>query len=151
DRIDGYALARRENADDTVTRHRSAIGCEAHRQVGIDATDRDCRAGLARHLHFDRFRFLEPKPAALGLRLLRDGGSALLLVVGIHGAYHVGSAHLAAADRRHHLLDRGARQPRQRALELFVGIDDFGALAEPFDDAAAEAGILVAHGNAGGA
>ena len=36
-------------------------------------------------------------------------------------------------------------------MELFVGIDDFGALAEPFDDAAAEAGILVAHGRAGGA
>src|SRR5262249_50609076 len=89
--------------------------------------------------------------AALGLRLLRDGGGALLLVVGVHGAYDVGGTHLAAADRRHHLLDRGPRQPPQRALELLVGIDDFRTLAEPFDNAPAEAGILIAHGGGGGA
>src|SRR5262249_60698775 len=97
---------------------------------------------------FDRLRLLESEPAALRLRLLRDGGGALLLVVGIHGAHDVGGAHLAATDRRHHLLDRGARQPRQRALELFVGIDDFRALAEPLDAAAAQARALIAHGRA---
>src|SRR5262249_9768667 len=150
DRVDGNALAGREDADDAVARHRSAIGCEAHRQVGVDAPDRDCSAGLAGHLHFDRLGFFQPEPAALRLRLLRDGGGALLLVVGVHGAYDVGSAHLAATDRRHHLLDRGPRQPRQRALQLLVGTDACRALAEPLHEAATEAGILVAHGGAGG-
>jgi hypothetical protein len=58
-----------------------------------------------------------------------------LLVVGIHRARDVGGAHLAAADRRHHLLDRGAREPRQRALQLLVGVVLLGALEQPLDDA----------------
>jgi hypothetical protein len=75
----------------------------------------------------------------------------LFLVVGIHRARDVGGLHLAAPDRRHHVLDRGARQPRQRALQLVVGIFDLGAGKQALDDAAAEAGILIAHGGAGGA
>src|SRR6478609_3986521 len=50
------------------------------------------------------------------------GCCAFLLVVGIHRPHHVGCAQLATTDRRHHLLERGTRQSRQRALELFVGI-----------------------------
>ena len=49
DRIDGDALARRQDADDAVARHRAAVGREPHRQIGVDAADRDRRAGLARH------------------------------------------------------------------------------------------------------
>ena len=43
---------------------------------------------------------------------------ALLLVVGIHGARDVGRPHLAAADRGEHVVDRGARQARQRAVSF---------------------------------
>ena len=88
---------------------------------------------------------------ASDLRLRRHGRGALLLVVGIHGAGDVGGLHFAAADRRHHVFDRGARQPRQRAGELLVGIGDLGALEQPLDDAPAEAGILRAHRGARGA
>ena len=43
DRIDGDPLARREDADDAVARHRAAVGRKAHRQVAVDAADRDRR------------------------------------------------------------------------------------------------------------
>src|SRR3982074_3371048 len=45
--------------------------------------------------HLKGLGFLEPEPAALLLRLLRDRGGPLLLVIGIHGAHDVGCAHLA--------------------------------------------------------
>ncbi len=100
-------------------------------------------------LNFTALAEFQAEPAALRLR--RNRRDALVLVVGIHGARDVGGLHLAAADRRHHVVDRGARQPRQRALQLLVGIFDLGALAQPLDDAPAEPGILVAHRVARGA
>ena len=85
------------------------------------------RIGIAgplrfRHLELDRGQLLQAEPAAFRLRLARHGRGAFFLVVGIHGAGDVGGLQFAAADRRHHLFDRGARQPRQRAGELLVGI-----------------------------
>src|SRR3974390_3718244 len=41
DRINRDALTRRYNADDTIARHRAAIGRKAHRQIAVDAADRD--------------------------------------------------------------------------------------------------------------
>ena len=73
------------------------------------------------------------------------------LVVRIHRARHVGSLQLAAPDGGHHVLDRGTRQPRQGPLQLVVGIFDLGAGKQAVDDAAAEPGILIAHGGTGGA
>ena len=43
DRIDGDALARGHDADDAVARHGAAVGREAHRQIAVDAADRDRR------------------------------------------------------------------------------------------------------------
>ena len=100
-------------------------------------------------LELHRLGAFEAEPAAFRLR--RNRRDALVLVVGIHGAHDVGRPHLAAADRRHHVVDRCARQPRQRAFELLVGIFDLGALAQALDDAAAERRILAAHRVAGGA
>ena len=150
DRINGNALAGREDANDAVARHRTALRSEAHRQIGIDAADGDCAAFcFRRQLELHRPAKCQAEPAAFGLR--RDRSNALVLVVGIHGADHVGCLHLAATDRRHHVIDRCAGQPRQGAFELFVRIFDLGALAEPFDDTPPEPGILMAHRHAGGA
>src|SRR5579883_657488 len=46
DRIDGDTLAGLEDADDAVTRHRPADRRETHRQVGVDAADRDSTVRL---------------------------------------------------------------------------------------------------------
>ena len=46
DRIDRDALARRDDADDAVARHRAAVRRELDRQIGIDAADRDRRRSL---------------------------------------------------------------------------------------------------------
>ena len=121
----------RQDADDAVARHGAAVGREAHRQIAIDAADRNRGALLtaAGRLIFDALGALEAEPAAVELGLLLDGGGALLLVVGIHRARDVGGAHLAAPHGREHLVERRARQPRQRALQLLVGIGDLGALA----------------------
>ena len=82
-------------------------------------------------LNLTEVSLLEAEPAALGLAASTAmRGRALFLVVGIHRARDVGGLQFAAADRRHHLLDRGARQPRQRAVQLFVGIGDLGALEQ---------------------
>ena len=57
--------------------------------------------------------------------LAAEAPEPLFLVVGIHRARDVGGLHLAAPDRRHHVVDRGPRQPRQRALQLVVGVFSF--------------------------
>ena len=44
DRIDRDALARRENADDAVARHRAAVRRKTHRQIAVDAADRNRRS-----------------------------------------------------------------------------------------------------------
>ena len=125
------------------------LGAKRTGRSRIDAADRDRRAVLAVSgtLNFTALARLSPNQPLSAFGAAR--GDALVLVVGIHGAHDVGGFHLAAADRRHHVVDRGARKPRQRAFELLVGIGDLGALAEPFEDAPAEPGILVAHGGAG--
>ena len=92
-----------------------------------------------------RFQLQLDREALLGA----EPPDAFFLVIGIHRARDVGGLHLAASDRRHHVVDRGARQPRQRALQLVVGIFDLGAREQPLHDAAAEAGILIAHRGAG--
>ena len=148
DRIDRDALARRDDADDAVARHRAAVRREVDRQVGIDAADRDRRRRCAPDRAATSALQLDRQPLLLRRRSAAD---ALFLVVGIHRARDVGGPHLAAADRRHHVVDRGARQPRQRALQLVVGVFDLGAREQPLDDAPAEAGILIAHGGARGA
>src|SRR4029453_12331217 len=71
DRVDGDALARGENADNTVARYCSAVGRKSHRQIGVDAADRNCGAWLSGNLRFDGLGSLEPEPAAFRLRLLR--------------------------------------------------------------------------------
>ena len=70
DRIDRDALARRQDADDAVARHRAAVRREAHRQIAVDAADRDRAAvcSAVRHLEHHRLALLQPEPAALGLR-----------------------------------------------------------------------------------
>ena len=153
DRVDGDPLARREDADNAVARHRAAVRRKTDRQVAVDAADRDRRAnrGDARHLELDRGELLQAEPAAFRLGLHRHGGGALFLVVGIHGARDVRGFQFAAPDRRHHVFDGRARQPRQRAGELLVRVGDLGALEQAFDDAAAEPGILLAHRRARGA
>src|SRR5215469_16453657 len=148
-RVDGDALAGRQNADDAIARDSAPNGREANRQVGIDAADRDRAAAFLRQLELDGLGTFQPEPAALGPRLLRHRGDALFLVIWVHGARDVGGAHLATTDRRHHVLDRGARKPRQRALQFFVRVDDLGALAQALDDAPPEPGILVAYRGAG--
>ncbi len=75
----------------------------------------------------------------------------LFLVVRIHRARDVGRLQFATPDRSHHILDRGARQPGQRPLQLVVGIFDLGAGKQAIDDAAAKPGILIAHGGTRGA
>ena len=122
------------------------FGANLHRQVGIDAADRNRRRGCAPDAGGD-FSF----SLTARLFLAPKRADALFLVVGIHRAGDVGGLHLAAADRGHHVVDRGARQPRQRALQLVVGVFDLGAREQPLDDAAAEAGILIAHRGARGA
>src|SRR5665213_2936528 len=67
DRIDGDALARRNDADDAVARHRAAIGRELDRQVGIDAADRNRRRAARRigrrfQLELDREALLGAEP-----------------------------------------------------------------------------------------
>src|SRR5436190_673103 len=61
----------------------------------------------------------------------------------------VGSLEFTTPDGSHHVLDRGAREPGKRALQLVVGVFDLGAGKQAIDDAAAEAGILIAYGCAG--
>src|SRR5262249_62274833 len=48
--VDGDPLAWRENPDNTVAWHGSPIWYEPHRQIGIDAADRDRGTGFG---HFD--------------------------------------------------------------------------------------------------
>ena len=112
DRVDRHAFAGRQDADDPVSRHGAAFGREA-----------------------DRHRPLRPRigippvavpPAPWPRRPGRPGRrpsrrrAALLLVVRVDGAHDVAGKHLAAADRRQHVLDREPREPGQGAFELLV-------------------------------
>ncbi len=82
---------------------------------------------------------------------LRDDMGALALVIGIECAQHVARGHLAATDRGQHVLDGGAREARQGGLEIVVAIGASGPLKGALDELAAEAAILTAHRDAGGA
>ena len=92
-----------------------------------------------------------PAPSGCPAPLPSAAGAPLLLVVGIDGPHHVAGEHLAAADRRQHVLDGDARQAGQGAFQLLVGEGPAGALEGALQDLVAEAGILPAHGGAGGA
>src|ERR1019366_10038969 len=71
DRIDGDSLARGQNADDTIARHRAAIRSEADRQIAVRSMNGDCvlvRLAAARNLEDQARRLLHAKPAAFPAR-----------------------------------------------------------------------------------
>src|ERR1700678_3973576 len=86
-------------------------------------------------------RLGEAEPAAFVARERRTG-FPLLLEIGIDRAHDVGRINLAAADADEDVVDRGARQPRQRALELGVAELAPRPLERAFDDLPPEAAIL---------
>ena len=114
---------------------RASVRGEPDREVGVDAPDGQ-RVGGGR-------RPLEPGrgwPGALAF-------AAALDVIGVHAPDHVAREHLAPADRRQHVVDGGSRQARKRAAHLLVGEGLSGPLERPFEDLAAEPGILAAGGS----
>ena len=89
------------------------------------------------------------RSAALGkpnqpLSFMRHGRTrlALLLEVRKHGAHDVGGENLAAADANEDIVDRGARETRQRRLEFRFGEFLARALERALDDLAPEAAEL---------
>ena len=91
-----------------------------------------------------------PNQPALARRQRRPG-FALLLEIGIDRAHHVGRIEFAAPDADEHVVDRAARQARQRALQLGVGELAPRAREGALDDLAPEAAVLRLGRLAGGA
>ena len=143
DGIDGDPLPRRADADDPFPRHGAAFGRKAHRHVPIDAAQRQRRAVLvlARNAKHEMGCLGEAEPAAFVARQ-RRAGLSILLEIGVDRADDVGGIDLAAADADEDVVDRRARQPRQRALEFCVAEFAPGSLERAFDDLPTEAAVL---------
>ena len=141
-----------ENADDAVARQRTAVRGEMHRQVGTQTGLRhdlpvDLFAG-ARHVEHQARVVLGAEPPGPVGRADRHR-PAFLSHVGMDGLEHVAREHLAAADRRQHVVDARPRESRKRRFQLVFEKRTPGPLERPSYDLAAEAGILRAHGFAG--
>src|SRR5262249_60779092 len=105
-------------------------------RVLIAAGARTPPGGPARPLDLHAPAGAQPDPAGLALGR-RGHHRAFVLVVRIHRADDVGGPHLAAADRREHVVGRGAREPCERTCELLVGILALGPRAQALDDSTA--------------
>src|SRR5205823_217498 len=106
-------------------------------------------AGKTRDTEFQARSAGEPEPAfaALGLDVL----FALAPPIGIERAHHILGLDLAASDRRQHILDARAREPRQRLGKALIRPRFRGARESALHHLAPKAEILLAHGDARGA